>query len=298
MKKLLALLLAMMMLVTAVACTDMGEDPNDSVVVNIGVEAMTYTDAATGDVYTYDYLNSTSIVITDFTSANYEPHAITIPDTITVVTKKEGSGTSTEMDMTVTAIGDQAFYAMSNISEVNFNSSLTSIGAFAFANCESLDNVVLPASLTEIGQGAFFSCDKLTTITLNNGLTAIGDSAFYSCAVLENVTIPASVTEIGVAAFSDCIAMTEIVLPEGVKNVGKFAFYNCTAVESVTLPASIEKIGLYSFSTQLRGRQVETEEEGVFETVDVVFNTVEGSYAAEYIANPPTAEDVESEGQA
>ncbi len=290
MKKLLALLLAMMMLATAVACTDMGEDPNESVVVNIGVEKMTYTDTATGDVYTYDYLNSTSVVITDFTSSNYEPHTITIPDMITVVAKKQGSGSTTEMEMTVAAIGDQAFYAMSNVAAVNFNASLTTIGAFAFANCESLASVTLPAGVTEIGQGAFFGCDALTTITLNNGLKTIGDSAFYECAALENVTVPASVESIGVAAFSDCTAMTAVVLPEGVKTVGKFAFYNCTAVESVTLPASIEEIGLYAFSTQLRGREVETEEEGVFETIDVVFNTVDGSYAAKYIANPPSAE--------
>ena len=295
MKKLLALLLAMMMLATTVACTDMGEDPNDSVVVNISVEAMTHTDAATGDTYTYEFLNSMSVVITDFSSTNYEPHAITIPDIVTVVTKKQGSGTTTEMDMVVAAIGDQAFYAMSNISEVNFNKSLTSIGEFAFANCESLKKVVMPESLTTIGSGAFFSCDTLTDVTLNNGLVTIGDSAFYECKALETISIPASVESIGVAAFSDCEALTAVVIPEGVKTIGKFAYYNCTAVESVTLPASVEKIGLYAFSTQLRGRQVETEEEDVFETVDVEFVTVAGSYAADYIKNPPTAETEDAE---
>ena len=290
MKKLLALLLAMMMLATAVACTDMGEDPNDSVVVNIGVDKMTYTDPATGDVFTFDYLNSTSVVITDFTSADYEPHAITIPEKVTVVTKKQATGTTTEMEMTVAAIGDQAFYAKSNISAINFNNNIVSIGSFAFANCESLTEIKAPASLEEIGEGAFFGCDALTTAALNNGLVSIGASAFYNCTALVDLTIPASVEYIGVAAFSDCTALTAIVVPEGVKEIAKFAFYNCTAVESVTLPKSVEKIGLYAFSTQLRGRQVETEEEGVFETVDVVFNTVDGSYAAGYIANPPSAE--------
>ena len=290
MKKLLALLLAILMLATTVACTDMGEDPNDSVVVNISVEAMTHTDAATGDTYTYEFLNSTSVVITDFTSINYEPHTITIPDMVTVVTKKQGSGTTTEMEMAVAAIGDQAFYAMSNIAEVKFNKNLISIGAFAFANCESLNNLVIPENVTTIETGAFFGCDALANVTLTNGLVTIGDSAFYSCVALENIDIPASVEDIGVAAFSDCTALQAVVIPEGVKTIGKFAFYNCTAVESVTLSASIEKIGLYAFSTQLRGREVETEEEGVFETVDVEFITPAGSYAADYIKNPPTAE--------
>lgn len=297
MKKLLALMLAALMLVSAVACTDMGEDPNDSVVINIGTEAMTYTDEATGDTFTYDYLNSTSVVITDFTSASYEPHVVTIPDTVMVVTKKGSSGATTEMEMTVAAIGDQAFYAKSNISEIKFNKSLESIGDFAFANCEVLDNVDIPASVTTIGTAAFFGCDGLTTVKMAEGVTTIGDSAFYNCISLVNVTIPASVTTIGVAAFSDCTALEELVVPEGVKTIGKFAFYNCTAIKKITLPASVEQIGLYALSTQLHGVEVEVEpdtEDGEV-TVETFYPEIvcpEGSYADKYIKDPPTEDDL------
>ncbi len=301
MKKLLALMLAALMLVSAVACTDMGEDPNESVVINIGVEAMTYTDEATGDTFTYDYLNSTSVVITDFSSADFEPHVVTIPDTVTVIAKKEGSATATEMDMTVAAIGDRAFYAKSNISEIKLNKSLQSIGAFAFANCEVLNNVDVPAAVTTIGEGAFYGCDGLTTVKMNEGLVTIDNSAFYLCTALVDVTIPSSVQTIGDAAFSDCTALEELVIPEGVKSIGKLAFYNCTAITKITLPASVESIGLYALSTQLHGVEIEIEPDPEDEDGEVTFETFypeivcpEGSYAEKYVQDPPTAEDLES----
>lgn len=299
MKKLFALLLVALILVSAVACTDMGEDPNDSVVVNVGSATMTYTDKANGDVFTYEYLNSTSVVITAFTSGSFEPHVVTVPDTVTVVTKKQGSGTATEIDMTVAAIGDRAFYAKSYVSEIKLNKSLSSIGAFAFANCEVLDNVEIPASVTTIGEGAFYGCDGLTTVKMNEGLEVIGNSAFYLCTALTDITLPASVTTIGDAAFSDCSALEELVIPEGVKTIGKFAFYNCTAIKKITLPASLEKMGLYALNTQLHGIEIEIQpdtEDGevTYETFYPEIVCPEGSYAAEYVKNPPSAADVEN----
>ena len=324
MKKLFALLLALLMVVSIVACGE-EDDPSQDKVINIGVAEMTFTAEDTGDVFTYEYLNSTSIVITAFRAADYEPHVVTIPTSITVVTEKKGSGDQATMVMDIAAIGDQAFYAKSGISEIRFeaDSKLTSIGAYAFANCEILESVVLPSGVTEIGESAFFGCTSLSSITLNEGLTTIGKAAFYNCSALGNITFPSTLTTIGESAFSDCSAMTELVLNEGLLTVGKQAFYNCDGILSVTLPASIEEIGLYAFSTQLRGYEIEVEvepEEGTApeggeatapeggegdaeevepETeivkIEVVFNTVEGSYAADYIANPPTAEIEDAE---
>ena len=287
MKKLFALLLALLMVFSIVACGE-EDDPSQDKVINIGVAEMTFTDENTGDIFTYEYLTSTTIIITEFKAANYEPHVVTIPATVIVETQKKGSSETTTREMDGAAIGEQAFYAKSGVSELRFaaDSKLTTIGAYAFASCELLNTVVLPASLVEIEECAFYGCTALTSVTMAEGLTTIGDSAF-----------------------SDCGAMTELVLNEGLLTVGKQAFYNCDGILSVTLPASIEKIGLYAFSTQLRGYEIEVEvevegepaqgegegeAEKVTETktekIDVVFNTVAGSYAADYIANPPTAE--------
>ncbi|MDR2517372.1 MAG: leucine-rich repeat domain-containing protein [Spirochaetaceae bacterium] len=47
--------------------------------------------------------------------------------------------------------------------------SVTTIGNFAFRNCETLTGISIPASVTAIGRGAFAGCENLTGITVNGG---------------------------------------------------------------------------------------------------------------------------------
>ncbi|MBQ8402877.1 MAG: leucine-rich repeat domain-containing protein [Clostridia bacterium] len=87
---------------------------------------------------------------------------------------------------------------------------VTSIGASAFNNCESLLSVVIPNGVTSIGGSAFMNCTSLTSIEIPEGVTSIGANAFSGCENLENVVIPASITEIGEKAFFCCLKVTSV----------------------------------------------------------------------------------------
>ena len=64
---------------------------------------------------------------------------------------------------------------------------VTSIGAYAFYNCTSLKNIIIPDNVTSIGKSTFENCTGLTSITLPPGVTSIGSDAFWNCEKLKHI---------------------------------------------------------------------------------------------------------------
>ena len=93
---------------------------------------------------------------------------------------------------------------------------VTSIGSYAFYDCDSLTNITIPSSVTSIGWYAFYHCDNLTSITIPSSVTSIDGFAFAHCSSLTSITIPNSVTSIGKSAFEDCNKNLKIYLHQNV----------------------------------------------------------------------------------
>ena len=72
-------------------------------------------------------------------------------------------------------------FAPYGITEYIIPDGVTSIGNYAFSDCDNLVCLTIPDSVTFIGERAFFFCKNLASITLPNNLTSIGDSAFSYC---------------------------------------------------------------------------------------------------------------------
>ena len=110
---------------------------------------------------------------------------------------------------------------------IKFDNTITSIGDYAFENCELLTSVTIPNSVTTIGDGAFYECNSLTSVTIPNSVTSIGNVAFHICTSLTSITIPDSVTTIGDGAFFYCTSLTSITIPDSVTSIGESAFAVC-----------------------------------------------------------------------
>lgn len=130
--------------------------------------------------------------------------------------------------------------------------SVTSIGDYAFSECDSLTQVTIPNSVTFIGDGVFYSCYRLKQVTIPNSVTSIGDYAFCYCYYLTQVTISSNVTSIGDEAFHQCNSLTQVTIPGSVTSIGEAAFGSCeNLTEIYCFPCIPPKAPYYTFDTAL-----------------------------------------------
>lgn len=188
--------------------------------------------------------------------------------------------TSVTLGNKVKNIGDEAFFGCNNISSLKVESGntvydsrnncnaiietstntlimgcktsivpngVTSIGNYAFNNCEGLTEITIPNSVTSIGNYAFNYCPGLTEITIPNSVTSIGTRAFSYCENLRNIIIHNGITQIMNNTFECCTNLTNISLPNGITKIGSSAFRNCVSLSSITIPSSVTSIGSGAF---------------------------------------------------
>ena len=96
-----------------------------------------------------------------------------------------------------------AFGNCTQLTNVTFGSSLTTIGNQCFAQCTALQRLLLPDSLESIGIQGFYGCTSLTKVTLGNGLKTIGAYAFGNCPALRALHVGTGIETIGNSAFGN-----------------------------------------------------------------------------------------------
>lgn len=229
MKKILALALAALLLVSLVACGEKDDDntdsPKDSEVVE---EQNIYNN------FTYGVNSEGNYDITGYVYTGADLLDIEIPAEIN--------------GRPVTGIGEEAFKACATIKSVVIPESVTYISKYAFYGCDSLSAISIPKSVTVIGMGAFQNCSALTSVTLTDSIVTIEDFAFLNCEKLETIELFEKLTTIGTSAFEGCKALTEITIPTTVTKLGDCAFYKCSALADVTaLGTKLTDIGKIAF---------------------------------------------------
>ena len=139
-------------------------------------------------------------------------------------------------------------FVVPNIKTVRIGSNVTHIGAYAFASCKNITELVLPDSVTEIEGGAFSECSGLTSFLLPRDVTVIEYDVFSGCSGLSQFEIHGDVTSIGGYAFSGCSGLTSITIPDNVKSVGTDAFANCTGLTEVNWNTNIDEVNRGAFA--------------------------------------------------
>ena len=87
-----------------------------------------------------------------------------------------------------------SYFSGCGFAEVVLGDGVTSIGAYAFSDCEKMSQLTLSESVATIENSAFDGCRSLTSVTIPSNVTYIGDKVFMDCNALKtayiNPTIP------------------------------------------------------------------------------------------------------------
>lgn len=102
-------------------------------------------------------------------------------------------------------------------------------------------NVVIPSThngkpVVSIEEGAFSDNERMQSISIPDSITYIGERSFYNCKGLTTVELPDSVVDIDAYAFSGCTSLKTLILPSELDYVASTAFYNCSTLTTVTAP--------------------------------------------------------------
>ena len=126
---------------------------------------------------------------------------------------------------------------------IKFDSSVTTIGDYAFQECTSLTSVAIGNSVIDIGYNVFTGCSGLTSITWN--AESCADFPFVSGygftdirSQITSFIFGDSVEHIPACLCYGMSKLTSITIPNSVTSIGEHAFYMCSGLASITCKAT------------------------------------------------------------
>lgn len=194
-------------------------------------------------------------------------------------------------NLIISGSGDMYSYEFDNqpwkeyegeIKVVTVSDGVTSIGDFAFYQCEKLESVMIGKDLNQIGEkslyapnlatieinedntvfssenGVFYDKTKTTilacpaTLKANDALLdtveTIAPYAFYKNTATTELKIPDTVEEIGLGAFEEASLLNSVTFGKSLRNICDYAFYKCVQLANIELSDNLKTIGQYAFA--------------------------------------------------
>lgn len=167
---------------------------------------------------------------------------INIPANVQTVEGSPFLGCSglTKVELHCNEVGEW-FSRLENLQEVVLGDEVTSIGDYAFQDCNNLTKINFPKNLATIGEGAFGKCN-LSSIELPNSLTSIDVNAFWGNENVQTVTLHCKNVEQGMS-----FGAKEVIIGDEVETIAGYAFYDDSNLTKVTIGSGVKSIGSYIF---------------------------------------------------
>lgn len=239
-KRLVSLVLAFGMLASCLPTAFAEENPPQQNLTQSDQKAAAPTEGTCGEKVTWKLAGGTLTISGEGEMSDYDYDTIPWKDSRDAITE-------VVVESGVTTVGRYAFCDCQNLTQVSLPDGLTCIGDSAFYGDSSLTEITIPSSVNEIKADAFLYCSSISSVDIPDGITVINDSTFRGCSNLRSVIIPNSVVTISHAAFKDCTALSSVSIPNSVVTIETFAFGYCTSLKEVEMSDSITLIAYAAF---------------------------------------------------
>ena len=159
---------------------------------------------------------------------------------------------------------------------------VTSIAAYAFQDCASLETLAIPEGVVSVGYSAFWNCIRLESLSIPASVVSVDRAPINGCRNLKTIevspdnpalevsngaligkqsgtlfyiqdhedtgtyTVQQGIQQIGNDAFEGC-AFSAIILPDGITEIGHQAFSYCPNLKELVLPEGVTTIGIQAF---------------------------------------------------
>ena len=147
--------------------------------------------------------------------------SIDLPEGITEIKNDafKGSGLeSIKFPSTLTSVGQAAFQACENLTQIDFGGCTATIEGDAFSWCNSLEEVYIPNTITLTGYFTFAVCESLREVIFEEGNPSEGICQTFIGAFiqpsLETVVLP-STAIMGNLMFQDCTKLKSVTFLSG-----------------------------------------------------------------------------------
>lgn len=133
----------------------------------------------------------------------------------------------------------------SQMTELVIGDGVTSIGEYAFYNCDTLKSFTNPGNIKTIGKYAFYDCKKMVDVDFKDSILSIGEYAFCGCR-LQELSIPNSVKVLEKYSFRNC-AIQNLKIGDGLTEIGDYVFYGNGSIFSIDWGKNLKRIGKFAF---------------------------------------------------
>ena len=214
----------------------------------------------------YKYLNN--IVVTQFLSSKFEVDGMVfiplnlsertccvvddINNNLSDIIIKE-TVSYKNVALSVTDIMPYAFYKNDVLSSLTLENK-GSVGISAFEGCTSLSRIDIPESTTSVGDYAFKDCDRLKIAKIEDRTTVLPlGKKIFDNSPLNSLYIGAKISYINdmgseASPFCGNKSLKSVVITDVESDIFDYEFYNCIGLESVTVGDGVERIGKWAFS--------------------------------------------------